>query len=148
MLEPRPAAIAATPASTIAEPIPTRMPDTALCSTDASRIAATGRTRDARRAGSIADSTVIETPRPNATASDPPSMTTPPSGSSIPNATNSARSPLDTPTPPTSPSADASPPITADSTSTDPKTWPRPAPMARSIANSRVRCVTVIENVL
>jgi hypothetical protein len=38
--------------------------------------------------------------------------------------------------------------MTDDSTSTDPSTWPRPAPIARSIANSRVRWATVIENVL
>ena len=53
-----------------------------------------------------------------------------------------------TPMPAPSPITDASSPITTASTSTDPIIWRRLAPIARISASSRVRCATMIENVL
>ena len=38
--------------------------------------------------------------------------------------------------------------MTSDSRITEPRIWRREAPIVRSVANSRVRCATVIENVL
>ena len=43
---------------------------------------------------------------------------------------------------------DATRPITSASTITEVSTWRRDAPIVRSVANSRVRCATVIESVL
>ena len=44
--------------------------------------------------------------------------------------------------------SDARRPMTSDSRMTEPSTCRRDAPIVRSVANSRVRCATVIENVL
>ena len=44
--------------------------------------------------------------------------------------------------------SDARSPMTSDSRITEPRTWRRDAPIVRSVANSRVRWATVIENVL
>ena len=43
---------------------------------------------------------------------------------------------------------EASSPITKPSITTDPRTWRREPPSVRSVANSRVRCATVIDSVL
>ena len=50
--------------------------------------------------------------------------------------------------PATNPTVDATRPTSTASNSTDPSTWRCPAPMARSSASSRLRCATMIENVL
>ena len=39
-------------------------------------------------------------------------------------------------------------PTTTDSRTTEPSTWRREAPSVRSVANSRIRCATVIASVL
>ena len=53
-----------------------------------------------------------------------------------------------TPTPPTRPAKDATTPTSADSSSTERKTWPRVLPIARKRAASRVRWAATIEKVL
>ena len=52
------------------------------------------------------------------------------------------------PTPSRRPTNDPSRPIVRPSPTTERMTWPREAPSVRSSANSRIRCVTVIEKVL
>ena len=51
-------------------------------------------------------------------------------------------------TPNPSPMSEARSPITSDSRITEARIWRRDAPIVRSVANSRVRCATVIEKVL
>lgn len=60
----------------------------------------------------------------------------------------SCRSRAANPIPPASPASVAAPPITSASKPTMVRTCRRPAPRARSSADSRVRCATVIANVL
>lgn len=52
------------------------------------------------------------------------------------------------PIPAPRPTIDAIRPITSASSTTDPMTWPREAPIDRSSASSRVRWATMMENVL
>ena len=70
------------------------------------------------------------------------------SGSSRSSARNSASSPFASPSPRNRPTTDARKPITKASRSTERSTCRREAPSVRSVANSRVRCATVIERVL
>ena len=118
-------------------------------STATSRIAASGGTRDARRAGMTAATTV--TPRRRRPPRSRPSSgftTRPPAGRSSPKPASTPLSRPATPMPATKPSTEARSPITNASTSTDPITCRRLAPTARSSAISRVRWATMIENVL
>ena len=69
-------------------------------------------------------------------------------GRSIPNAESNPLSPMAIPIPAMRPNTDASNPVTNASTTTEVMTCPRLAPSARSNASSRVRCATMIENVL
>ena len=57
-------------------------------------------------------------------------------GMSRPPAASSARRPYDSPMPAASPTAAATTPTTIDSSTTERSTWPRRAPMARSMASS------------
>ena len=59
---------------------------------------------------------------------------------------NSDESPCASATPSTRPTSEAITPSTSDSKSTDRSTCRREAPIVRSVANSRVRCATVIES--
>ena len=61
---------------------------------------------------------------------------------------NSSFRPTASPSPENSPMIDASRPITSASTITEASTCRRDAPIVRSVANSRVRCATVIDSVL
>jgi hypothetical protein len=115
-----------------------------LCSTSA----ATGAIRTARRAGRIAEITVTPTPTAIAMTTVRASNTSGADGSTMPNAFNSALRPTAAPTPAPSPISEATSPVSAASASTDPNTCRRLAPTMRSSASSRVRCPTVIENVL
>ena len=69
-------------------------------------------------------------------------------GRSIPNADSNPFSAMAIPIPAMRPNADASNPVTNASTTTEVMTCRRLAPIARSSASSRVRCATMIENVL
>ena len=114
----------------------------------ASRIAATGATFAARRAGSSAETAVTRMPTTKATMTVRGCSTIGADGRPAPKAPNSACRPSATPIPAASPIADARPPTTTASISTERVTWPLLAPSARIRASSRVRCATRIENVL
>ena len=110
--------------------------------------AATGAIRTARRAGTIADTTVTPTPTTIATTTVRASNTSGDDGSTIPNAFSSALRPIAATTPRPRPISDAASPISAASPRTERNTCRRLAPTTRSSASSRVRWPTVIENVL
>ena len=110
--------------------------------------AATGGMRTAPRAGPIADTTVTPTPTASPTRTVRGSNTSDPGGSVTPNPPSSACSPSAASTPRPSPITEETSPVMAASPSTDPNTWRRLAPTIRSRASSRVRCPTMIENVL
>ena len=113
-----------------------------------SRTAAIGGTRVARRAGTIVASSVTPVPTSIDTMIVWAAMTVSPSGRSTPSALNSVSMPLATPNPRNRPIVDATRPITRPSSRTERSTCLREAPSVRSVANSRVRCATVIDRVL
>ena len=113
-----------------------------------SRSACTGATRAARRAGKIDEMIVTTVPTTNATTTVRGSSWSDVLGRSIPNAESNPFSAMAIPIPAMRPNADASNPVTNASTTTEVMTCPRLAPIARSSAISRVRCATMIENVL
>ena len=117
-------------------------------STATSRRAARGATRVACTAGSTAASRVMPRPTAKAITTVVELMTRPVVGRSAPAAENAAVTPVARPTPASNPMIDATSPSSVASTRTDPRTWRRLAPMARSRASSRVRWATRIENVL
>ena len=110
--------------------------------------AATGGMRTAPRAGPKAATTVTPTPTSSPTSTVRGSKTRGPGGSVIPNPRSSACSPSAASTPRPRPIAEETSPVRAASPSTDRNTWRRLAPTMRSRASSRVRCPTMIENVL
>jgi hypothetical protein len=63
-------------------------------------------------------------------------------------ALKSALTPFARKSPPIRPTIEASRPITSASSATEPSSWRRDAPIVRSVANSRMRCATVIDSVL
>ena len=69
-------------------------------------------------------------------------------GMSAPTAWKSALMPLAMPMPAAMPSSEATRPRAPASPITLASTWRRVAPSERSMANSRMRCATVIENAL
>ena len=113
-----------------------------------SRTAAIGGTRVARRAGTIVATSVIPVPTSSDTRTVRSAKTVSAFGRSTPMALNSTSIPLATPKPSTSPISEASRPIARPSSRTDRRTCLREAPSVRSVANSRVRCATVIDSVL
>ena len=106
--------------------------------------AATGGTRVARRAGARAESRVTPTPTSAAMKIVRGSSAMPAVGMSTPRALNSRLMPLATPRPAPMPTAEARTPSVSASATTERSTWRRLAPRARSIANSRRRCATVM----
>src|SRR3954462_13426891 len=110
--------------------------------------ASMGDTRVARSAGASDERTVTTVPTTSETMIVRDAITLPLLGRSTPIARNSARRPPATPTPSSRPATDPSRPIVKPSVITERMTWPRDAPSVRSSANSRIRCVTVIEKVL
>jgi hypothetical protein len=102
-------------------------------------IAAIGATLAALRAGRSAATTVTPIPTPNATTAVRGWKASPPAGMPKPSASSSALRPAAMPSPAASPRKEARSPMTTASTSTDPSTWPRLAPSARSRPFSRVR---------
>src|SRR6056297_436357 len=107
-------------------------------SIEALRIASTGATVAARRAGTTAAATV--TPMPTAKAATIVELwtTREASGKSRPNWANTHISPRATPSPAVRPPIAASSPIIAASSTTEPRTWRRLAPIARTRASSLV----------
>ena len=113
-----------------------------------SRTAAMGGTRVARIAGNSPAKSVTPTPTMSATITVRSANTRSADGSSTPSARNSPSIPSASNTPSPRPTSDARSPMTRDSRITEPRICRRDAPIVRSVANSRVRCATVIENVL
>jgi hypothetical protein len=113
-----------------------------------SRMAATGETRVARTAGITAAAAVTPMPTVRPIAMVRGSRPTAARGMPIPAASNSVPSRREKPRPASSPATEAARPRTSASAATLASTCPRVAPSARSSANSRRRCATVIENVL
>ena len=113
-----------------------------------SRMAATGGTRPERSAGSSADRTVTSSPTTIVRMIVRGSRVSPLEGRSRPRAANAALSPRASSMPRPSPMMEPTSPTTTDSSRSDTATWRRLAPIARSSAFSRLRCATVIENVL
>ena len=110
--------------------------------------AATGGMRTALRAGPMAATTVTPTPTASPTSTVRASNTSDPGGSVMPNPRSSACSPSAASTPRPMPMTEDTSPVMAASPSTERNTWRRLAPTIRSRASSRVRCPTMIENVL
>jgi hypothetical protein len=107
-----------------------------------------GGTRVARIAGTMLARTVTVVPTSRLTTMVRVASTVPACGRSIPAATKSEFIPTPSPRPTKSPTTDASRPITKPSRMTERSTCRREAPSVRRVANSRVRCATVIESVL
>ena len=104
--------------------------------------------RDAFRAGARPEATVAKTPTRMAAITPEGLIVKPPAGSEKPAASNRPLSRPAMPRPPNAPMTDATTPTAAVSATTDPSTWRRLAPRARSSADSRVRWATMIEKVL
>jgi hypothetical protein len=143
-----PAVNAATPRPTTARPAPVRAADEPDTSRATSRRAATGFTRLDRTAGTSAETTVMAVPTTKAVITVDGAITMDPPGTSRPTAPSRARRPNDIPTPAARPTAEATTPTTTDSNTTERTTWARLAPTARSMAMSRARWATTMENVL
>ena len=114
----------------------------------ASRIASSGSTCVARRAGMKPDTSVAIMPTASATMIVRAATTVPVDGSSSPNEASRPRRAGARISPPRSPMTDAAKPMIRLSTTTELSTCRRDAPSVRSSANSRERCATVTANVL
>ncbi len=112
------------------------------------RMAATGGTREAWRAGASADSTVTTMPTRRAITTVRGWITNPPPGRAIPNESRAARSAMASPAPTATPISEATAPMIRASTSTARTTWLRVEPMARISASSRARWAMTIWKVL
>ena len=113
-----------------------------------SRIAATGGIAPARRAGRYAATIVTIMPTPYAMKAVLGLKTSGDPLRSRPNCANRVWMPMASRKPQPRPTVDPNRPTTNASKSTDRVTWRRPAPSARSMASSRLRWATRIENVL
>ncbi len=142
---PRPSRVAPT-ASTTAPDTVTRVNGRSVVA--ASRIAATGGTREALTAGIAAASMVIRMPTANAPTMAAAGTPMPARCAPMPTLANTNASSAPTPMPAPRPMMDAITPITAASVSTELMTCRRLAPIARIRASSRVRWATMIEKVL
>ncbi|CNG73650.1 Uncharacterised protein [Mycobacterium tuberculosis] len=138
------------PTATAANTPPTiiRVSDGRDASAATSRSAASGGTRDARSAGPSAATRVTSSPTGTAMRIEVPATVSPSIAIPIRNRVNSCRSRAAKPSPPASPARVAAAPTTRASKPTIATTCRRPAPRARSSADSRVRCAIVIANVL
>ena len=113
-----------------------------------SRSAAIGAMRVARSAGKIEARTVIPMPTARQIATVCHDRINPVAGRPKPTTANSLPRPHASARPSRMPAAEAIRPMMKASPITLPRIWRRDAPIVRSIANSRVRWATVIENVL
>ena len=114
----------------------------------ASRIAATGSMRVARRAGTMPETTVATTPTIRPAKIVRGSSTVPELPRSSPKPFISAATPGASSSPQAIPISEATMPMSTVSAITERRICPREAPSVRSSANSRVRWATVTENVL
>ena len=111
------------------------------------RIASTGWTRPARRAGAQAESMVTAVPTTIGTTTASADRPSPPWGSSMPLAPMTALITATSTAPATTPTAEPNTPTTKASTATERVIWRRLEPSARSSANSLARWATIIEKV-
>ena len=123
-------------------------PRVLLSGSSASSSAAIGDTRVARRAGVSAAASVTSMPTTRARITVRGSITVPVLGRSAPMLLKSALSAPATPIPATTPATEPTSPMIAASSTIPRRICPRVAPSVRSIPSSRMRCATVIENVL
>ena len=158
---PRPTAVrtrllgSCVPTATTAAPAVARMPPAAARAREEAgdsaavpRNAWSGGTRDARRAGRRPAPTVTTTPAIRDTATEVPVTTRPPAGRWNPKLSKSPfRSPA-MPSPASRPSPEARVPMLSASMTTEPRTWRRVPPRARSRAASRLRWAMRIVKVL
>ena len=112
------------------------------------RIACTGWTDPARRAGAHAAATVTMTPSTTGTTTDCPVSMNVPGASTAPRLAAIAMSPCTSTQPAITPRPEPIRPTMIASPSTERVICRREVPRARSKANSRVRCATIMENVL
>ena len=143
----RTSAMAVPPAAASRSPSSARALMATVGSAWSSRIAATGATEEARRAGRTAARAVTTTPT-NSVAPMVRGLTGRPDRSRPNSVLMSCCSPAARPIPAPRPATEPTRPTSNDSPSTDRVTWWREAPIARSSASSRVRWATSIENVL
>ena len=113
-----------------------------------SRIAASGGTLPARRAGSHAEVTVTISPTTMVLITAELGTTRPPLGRSIPAAFSNALRAFERPIPAKSPMKEPNRPTTTDSINIARVTCFFEAPIARSSAFSRCRCAALMENTL
>ena len=113
-----------------------------------SRTAAIGGTFVARSAGKRPAATVTSVPTSSETTIVRVANTVSVFGRSRFSASNSLLRPTARPRPLKRPTIEATSPITSASRITETRTCRREAPIVRSVANSRVRCATVIDSVL
>ena len=145
----RPSRSAARPSRiTIADVVSRRRLTRLTLGASASRIASSGCTCVARRAGTKPETTVAIMPTSRPTMIVRGSITVPVEGSSRPNDASIARRPGARSRPPRMPTTDATKPMISVSAITELSTCRREAPSVRSSANSRERCATVTANVL
>ena len=142
------AVIAPAPSNIATTPIITRRLTLPTFSSAVSRNAASGGTRPARSAGSIAERTVTTVPTMIVVTIRFGWIVRPFVGISMPNALSNELNPRDSPIPDKNPSADPSKPIINASTIIATTTCRLLAPIARSNAFSLRRCAVVIENTL
>ena len=143
----RPMANSAMPAAVTTPPMTARRTERPERSTATSRMAATGATFAARRAGTMAATRVTTVPTATQMATVEPDTTSPPAGRSSPKLSSRARRPTAAPMPSATPRPDANRPVTSASSLVARAIWRRLAPMARSMAVSLVRWATVMEKV-
>ena len=140
----KPGSSAATPSTSRTPPMIAERTSDALGKT-ASRSAATGGMRDARKAGTSAASAVIPMPTAYDAMNVRGANTMAPCGMSPPPiAFTSGGNPAANPTPTARPIVVPTAPMTTASTSTDRITCPRPAPKARKSASSRNFCASSV----
>ena len=113
-----------------------------------SRIAVTGSTRVARRAGTKPETSVATIPTTSPMITELGLISSPVVPRSIPKAFSSAARPGASAIPTSTPSTEATTPTASVSISIERRTWRRDAPSTRSSASSFVRWATVTENVL
>src|SRR4051812_30370080 len=139
--------IAAMPSASTTPPMMTRL-RIDESGVELSRSASIGATRDARRDGTHAATTVTPIPTISDTTTVRVSIASAVGGSLRPSAPSSALSPNARTTPSPMPRTEPISPTANDSSSTEVRTWRRLAPSARKSASSRVRCDTTMLNML
>ena len=145
---PMTAPVTPSPSAIAARPIHVRVRPTWATSMAVDRMAASGGTLPALRAGSQADNTVTITPMTMVFTTVEAVTTRPLLGMSIPSPFSNAVSALESPMPPSMPRTEPTSPTTTDSVSIAREICRRLAPTARSSAFSRWRWAALMENTL